>query len=106
MLRVMFLFGAFSGSCSQEYLSVSGQNLTLNGEKVFLSGMNQAWHNYGSDFGHNFYLISRPYLLTTLDDIKKSGGNSISKCKLYISPSHPPIQHTFRTRIYNTVVRI
>lgn len=67
------------GLFAQEFLTISGNNLTLNGEKVFLSGMNQAWHSYGQDFGLNFYDKSRPFLLKTLDNIQKSGGNSISK---------------------------
>lgn len=63
---------------SQKFLSVSGKNLTLNGEKVFLSGMNQAWFKYGKDFGKQFYSRSRPHLLKTLDHIQQSGGNSVS----------------------------
>lgn len=63
----------------QEFLSVKGNNLTLNGEKVFLSGMNQAWWSYSNDFGNNAYTTSRPHLLATLDAIHQSGGNSVSK---------------------------
>ena len=63
----------------QIFLSVSGRNLTLNDEKVFLSGMNQAWYNYARDFGHKMYEKSRPHLLKTLDEIDQSGGNSVSK---------------------------
>lgn len=63
---------------SQKFLSVSGNNLTLNGEKVFLSGMNQAWYNYARDFGKQFYSQSRQQLLRTLNDIQQGGGNSVS----------------------------
>ena len=80
----VFFFCSLYQSNSQEFLSVSGRNLTLNGEKVFLSGMNQAWHSYASDFGLNFYSKSRPFLIKTLDDIKKSGGNSISTFRFCI----------------------
>ena len=79
MLKLLFSTCAFCGAFAQEYLSILEKNLTLNGEKVFLSGMNQAWHSYGADFGLGFYSKSRPFLLKTIDDIKKSGGNSISK---------------------------
>ena len=77
-LKLVFFTCVFSHTFAQEFLSVSGKNLTLNGEKVFLSGMNQAWYTYGSDFGLGYYSKSRPFLLETLDDIQKSGGNSIS----------------------------
>jgi predicted heme/steroid binding protein len=62
----------------QKYLSVNGTNLMLNGEKVFLSGMNQAWYKYGSDFGNKSYINSKPHLMHTLDALKTNGGNSIS----------------------------
>lgn len=85
----VFFFCSLYQSNSQEFLSVSGRNLTLNGEKVFLSGMNQAWHSYGLDFGLNFYSKSRPFLIKTLDDIKKSGGNSI-RIWLHTGGEHTP----------------
>ena len=72
------------------FLSVSGRNLMLNGEKVFLSGMNQAWSYYARDFDRKVYQYSRPHLLKTLNQIKKSGGNSVSK---YIS-NHICLDHT------------
>ena len=73
LLSQLFLYAN-----SQKFLSVSGNNLTLNGEKVFLSGMNQAWFKYARDFGKQFYSRSRPHLLKTLDHIQQSGGNSVS----------------------------
>ena len=74
-----FFFTLFIPINGNTFLSVSGRNLTLNGEKVFLSGMNQAWVQYGRDFDRKVYGKTRPYLLKTLDEIKKSGGNSVSK---------------------------
>lgn len=65
---------------AQKYLTRNGTNLMLNGEKVFLSGMNQAWFRYGGDFGNTSYEISKPHLMNTMDILKASGGNSISKC--------------------------
>ena len=35
------------------FLSVEGQHLTFGGKKVFLSGANQPWIDYGNDFGNN-----------------------------------------------------
>ncbi|XP_052788311.1 mannan endo-1,4-beta-mannosidase-like [Mya arenaria] len=62
---------------TEAYLSVSGRNLTFRGEKVFLSGVNQAWYQYGNDFGNNAYAGSRPHLLHTLDAVHANGGNSL-----------------------------
>lgn len=62
---------------SRDYLSISGRNLTYKGEKVFLSGMNQAWWSYSNDFGNNGYANSKPHLMATLDAVRASGGNSI-----------------------------
>ena len=73
------IFGLFLLTDAQEFLSVAGRNLTLNGEKVFLSGMNQPWYKYSRDFGHRFYEHSRPHLLKTLDVIHKNGGNSVRR---------------------------
>lgn len=64
---------------SQKYLSVNGTNLYFNGEKVFLSGVNQAWYMYGNDFGNNAYVKSKPHLMNTLNAIRENGGNSISQ---------------------------
>jgi hypothetical protein len=32
-------------------LTTSGDKFVYNGKYVFLNGMNQAWINYGNDFG-------------------------------------------------------
>lgn len=64
--------------------------LMLNGEKVFLSGVNQAWYTYGADFGKSFYNKSKPHLLHTLDAIHKSGGNSI-RIWLHVDGQNTPL---------------
>ena len=84
------------------FLSVSGRNLTLNGEKVFLSGMNQAWSYYARDFDRKVYEYSRPRLMKTLNQIKKSGGNSVSK---YLS-NHICLDHTRYFEFQGNVVTI
>lgn len=76
------LFGD-KNAFAQKYLTINGTNLMLNGEKVFLSGMNQAWFRYGGDFGNTSYAISKPHLINTMDVLKSSGGNSISKCIIF-----------------------
>ncbi|XP_045196000.2 mannan endo-1,4-beta-mannosidase-like [Mercenaria mercenaria] len=62
---------------AQKYLTVNGTNFMLNGEKVFLSGVNQAWYRYGGDFGNKSYVNSKPHLVRTFDALKANGGNSI-----------------------------
>ncbi|KAL3871113.1 hypothetical protein ACJMK2_039132 [Sinanodonta woodiana] len=75
---VFLLFLCFCDRiAAQRFLSVSGQNLTLNGDKVFMSGMNQAWYIYANDFGNGRYNASRPEFLKAMDEIHESGGNSV-----------------------------
>ncbi|XP_041369875.1 mannan endo-1,4-beta-mannosidase-like [Gigantopelta aegis] len=59
------------------FLTVTGTKLSLNNERVYLSGMNQAWVHYGADFGNGDYVKSRPTLIRNLDNIRKAGGNSM-----------------------------
>lgn len=66
---------------AQTFLTVNGTYFMLNGEKVFLSGMNQAWYIYAGDFGNTSYTTSKPHLIKTLDILKANGGNSISMCR-------------------------
>jgi len=105
IVLVVCMAGALHG---QDFLSVKGRNLTLHGEKVFLSGMNQAWWAYSNDFGNNGYVTSRPHLLATLDAIQSSGGNSVSKydgvihstAKSSKTPKKPPSAERLTTSIY------
>ena len=65
--------------CSRIYailLQVSGTNLMYNGQKVFLSGANAAWNNYGNDFGNGQY---SGILETWMSEINAAGGNSFSQ---------------------------
>ena len=48
---VLVFFFSTEGECSK-FLSVSGKNFMMNGKKVYLSGVNQPWVNYGDDFGN------------------------------------------------------
>ena len=65
----------------QTYLSRDGNILLLNGEKVFMNGMNIAWHNFGYDFGNNRYWESTKVPLENyLTRVSRNGGNSIRKC--------------------------
>ncbi|XP_064616900.1 mannan endo-1,4-beta-mannosidase-like [Liolophura sinensis] len=89
---VCFLCGQFLilSANSQSFLQVKGKNLTLNGEKVFLSGMNQAWVHYGSDFGNGNYEKSKVALYQTIDHIHNSGGNSM-RVWLHVGGSSTPM---------------
>ena len=65
---------------AQEYLSVEGGELRFNRQKVFLSGMNVAWQQYGEDFGNGKYACcSKSSLEAYLEAVSASGGNSVSK---------------------------
>ena len=78
-LCLLMLFG-FDVAHGQRFLAVQNGQLRLNGEKVFLSGMNIAWNSFGSDFGNGRYDCCTG---STLEDylrrISAAGGNSISK---------------------------
>ena len=60
-------------------LCVSGSHFTFNGQRVFLSGINQAWVAYAYDFGANQYQYRRQQYEKTIQQMAQSGGNSISK---------------------------
>ena len=63
----------------QEYLAVENGEFRLNGEKIFQSGMNIAWNQYGADFGNGNYEYTGPQLEKYIRDISNAGGNSIRK---------------------------
>ena len=63
----------------QEYLAVENGEFRLNGEKIFQSGMNIAWNQYGADFGNGNYEYTGPQLEQYIRDISNAGGNSIRK---------------------------
>lgn len=77
---VIFVLAAAVSVSGQRFLAVENGQLRLNGEKVFMSGMNIAWHNYGRDFGNGQYQCCTS---ATLEDyirrISAEGGNSLSK---------------------------
>ncbi|KAK4314915.1 hypothetical protein Pmani_013828 [Petrolisthes manimaculis] len=70
----VFVFLALLGTTAAARLTVSGTDLMYKGQKVFLSGCNVAWNNYGYDFGNCGYDGT---LETWMTEIKNSGGNSI-----------------------------
>ncbi|XP_046346742.2 mannan endo-1,4-beta-mannosidase-like [Haliotis rufescens] len=76
-------------SLGQSKLYVGDGALRLGGEKVYLSGVNQAWVNYACDFGQGHYNKTRPQLMKTLDSIYDNGGNSL-RMWLHIDGSSTP----------------
>ena len=83
MRRWLSAFLLVSVCGAQRFLARRGGELHLNGEKVFLSGMNIAWHNFGRDFGNNQYqcCTQRP-LENYIDRIADNGGNSLRIIKV------------------------
>ncbi|XP_064600906.1 mannan endo-1,4-beta-mannosidase-like [Liolophura sinensis] len=59
------------------FLSVHGNHFQLNGERVFLSGANQAWVSYGYDFGNRNYQWRGKDLERYLKELHQAGGNSL-----------------------------
>lgn len=64
---------------SPHKLRVDSDNahFTLNGTRVFLSGINQAWNAYAYDFGNHQYQYRRSVYEQTIQQMQQAGGNSI-----------------------------
>jgi hypothetical protein len=82
----MLLFAAFAAANSfhvfhrgeaPAFLAVNGTSLKFRGQEVFLSGANQPWVNYGSDFGNNQSNAVRCDLQESIKNVSAAGGNSI-----------------------------
>ena len=76
-LFIFTLFTLFSLLTSLTKLSVSSQSFYYGTTKLFLNGVNQAWVNYGDDFGNSQPLSKFCALNDTLSKIKANGGNSL-----------------------------
>jgi len=60
------------------YLSTTGTELKWGStSSIFLSGLNQAWVNYGADFGNNQPLTTYCTQKDTLSNLTVVGGNSL-----------------------------
>ena len=60
-----------------EFLKVDNLEFTFAGKDVFLSGANQAWINYGYDFGNDQSQSERCGLQDYINAVSDAGGNSI-----------------------------
>jgi mannan endo-1,4-beta-mannosidase len=80
-MRILLLaISVITGVCGQRYLAVENGEFHLNGEKIFQSGMNIAWNQFGADFGNGQYdCCTGSQLEKYIRDIASSGGNSIRK---------------------------
>ena len=58
-------------------LAVNNGSLAWNGSRAFLSGVNQAWINYGADFGNNQSHGLYCALKDTLANTSKHGGHAM-----------------------------
>nr|BBB35836.1 endo-1,4-beta-mannanase [Eisenia fetida] len=78
MISIVLFVVALGGATCQQFLDVQNGQLRLNGEKVFMSGMNIAWQNYGRDFGNGQYdCCTGNALEDYIVRIKAEGGNSL-----------------------------
>ena len=74
--KILFLVVSTNG---QRYLAVENGEFRLNDEKIFQSGMNIAWNQYGADFGNGNYELTGPQLEKYIVDISNAGGNSLRR---------------------------
>jgi len=70
-------------------LSIVGNRFRLNGSPIFLNGINQAWNNYGADFGNGKGTQNLAALTSVLDKIQSSGGNTV-RIWLHITAGNTP----------------
>ena len=70
-------------------LSISGSHFMLDGERVFLSGTNQAWVSYAYDFGNGQYSQRKGEYERVLDELQSAGGNSVRKYNVSYSIPQP-----------------
>ena len=76
-------------SCAAR-LAVNGTGLLYGGRAVFLAGANQAWRNYGRDWGNNLPLKADYCALKRdLIELSRAGGNSI-RFWVFIEGAHIP----------------
>lgn len=91
----------------QRYLAVEDGEFRLNGEKIFRSGMNIAWSQYGADFGNGNYEITGPQLEKYIRDISNAGGNSIRiwlHCNSWFTPLFDENGYVMGTDESNTLI--
>jgi mannan endo-1,4-beta-mannosidase len=64
---------------SADFLKTGGSNFYYRGEKVFLSGVNFAWKNYGYDYGNGQYFGNNKagVFKDWINKVKSSGGNTV-----------------------------
>ncbi len=69
-------FAQVSPQTTQDYADVD--RLVINNKRVFISGMNLAWHNFGSDVGDKALTSTdKTAFRDYLKQIKDAGGNAI-----------------------------
>ncbi|XP_078571602.1 mannan endo-1,4-beta-mannosidase-like [Branchiostoma floridae x Branchiostoma japonicum] len=100
MLFVAVLLTVLSAAVQgQTFLSTDGQHFKLNGQRVFLSGVNMAWCRYGSDFGGGLYYSykssspcpsSKSKYEQAIMDIANNGGNSL-RVWLHVEGQETPV---------------
>jgi len=55
--------------------AVAGR-LVINGKRLFISGMNIAWHQFGSDL-NNTTVVDESAFTKYIQDVRKAGGNAV-----------------------------
>jgi len=90
-----------------QFLSVSGGNLIYGGDKVYLSGTNAAWIEYGKDFGDNGWDKHGDQWKEELDLVAGAGGNLVRvwvHVEGFTSPQYDTDGYIVATDSANTLV--
>lgn len=61
------------------YVAVDGTHFIHNGERVFMSGVNQPFLNFGEDFGNGGFQKGINGFRSTFRFLQENGGNSVSE---------------------------
>jgi len=78
--------GAFAqGQATRDY--AEGNRLIINGQPLFISGMNLAWNNFARDVGDN--AINRNAMTNYIKQIRGAGGNAL-RWWLHTDATHCP----------------
>ena len=64
-----------SSTTAEEFVTIMNASLTYRGLPLFLSGANQAWNNYGKDFGNTPTKRSKCELQSYVSRLSAAGGN-------------------------------
>jgi len=90
MLRATTLLLSVGATAGAAKLTVDGTGFSFGGSPAFLNGVNQAWLNYGDDFGGNQSHGTYCALKEVLQNTSRAGGH-VMRFWLHVEGDHTPV---------------